>query len=78
MTNVHCSGSLCMISACQEVPCQRIGLQSFLIGVTVLTSMEQDDLARNRSGCEVPGTEVPFGGAGHGRTGMFRAVGPGN
>lgn len=43
--------------------------------------MEQYDLARYRSGCGVPGTGVALGGAGrerwYGRSGMFRAGGPG-
>ncbi|MDG9883161.1 orotidine-5'-phosphate decarboxylase [Pseudomonas sp. GD04058] len=45
MVNVHCSGGLRMMSACREVLDQRSGPQPLLIGVTVLTSMEQDDLA---------------------------------
>ncbi|MFC3609045.1 orotidine-5'-phosphate decarboxylase [Stutzerimonas tarimensis] len=45
MVNVHCSGGLRMMAACREVLDQRSGEQPLLIGVTVLTSMEQSDLA---------------------------------
>jgi len=45
MVNVHCSGGLRMMSACREVLAARSGAQPLLIGVTVLTSMEQEDLA---------------------------------
>lgn len=45
MVNVHCSGGLRMMSACRDVLEQRAGHKPLLIGVTVLTSMEQDDLA---------------------------------
>ena len=45
MVNVHCSGGLRMMSACREVLAKRSGLQPLLIGVTVLTSMEREDLA---------------------------------
>lgn len=44
MVNVHCSGGLRMMSACREVLAKRSGLQPLLIGVTVLTSMEREDL----------------------------------
>lgn len=78
MGNVHYSGSLCMMSACREVLGRRSGPQSLLIDVTVLTSMEQDDLARNRSGCGASGTEVALGGTGREfEYGSFRAIGPG-
>ncbi len=45
MVNVHCSGGLRMMSACREVLDQRTGAKPLLIGVTVLTSMEREDLA---------------------------------
>jgi len=45
MVNVHCSGGLRMMSACREVLEQRSGPKPLLIGVTVLTSMEREDLA---------------------------------
>lgn len=45
MVNVHCSGGLRMMQACREVLEQGTGTQPLLIGVTVLTSMEQSDLA---------------------------------
>lgn len=45
MVNVHCSGGLRMMQACREVLEQGTGPQPLLIGVTVLTSMEQSDLA---------------------------------
>ena len=45
MVNVHCSGGLKMMSACREVLEQHQGNKPLLIGVTVLTSMEQEDLA---------------------------------
>ncbi|AHL35321.1 orotidine 5'-phosphate decarboxylase [Pseudomonas brassicacearum] len=45
MVNVHCSGGLRMMAACREVLDQRSGPQPLLIGVTVLTSMEREDLA---------------------------------
>ncbi len=45
MVNVHCSGGLKMMHACREVLDQHEGHQPLLIGVTVLTSMEQSDLA---------------------------------
>ncbi|QBF27912.1 orotidine-5'-phosphate decarboxylase [Pseudomonas tructae] len=44
MVNVHCSGGLRMMTACREVLAQRSGPQPLLIGVTVLTSMEREDL----------------------------------
>lgn len=43
MVNVHCSGGLKMMQACREVLEQQ-NHQPLLIGVTVLTSMEQSDL----------------------------------
>ncbi len=45
MVNVHCSGGLRMMAACREVLDQRTGPKPLLIGVTVLTSMEREDLA---------------------------------
>lgn len=45
MVNVHCSGGLAMMAACREVLEQHRGTTPLLIGVTVLTSMEQSDLA---------------------------------
>lgn len=45
MVNVHCSGGLKMMAACREVLEQQQGQKPLLIGVTVLTSMEQGDLA---------------------------------
>src|SRR5690606_7425816 len=44
MVNVHCSGGLRMMAACRETLEQVNGNKPLLIGVTVLTSMEQDDL----------------------------------
>ncbi len=44
MVNVHCSGGLKMMAACSDVLAQR-STKPILIGVTVLTSMEQADLA---------------------------------
>ena len=45
MVNVHCSGGLRMMTACRESLEQLSGAKPLLIGVTVLTSMEQQDLA---------------------------------
>ncbi len=45
MVNVHCSGGLRMMTACRETLEQLSGAKPLLIGVTVLTSMEQQDLA---------------------------------
>lgn len=45
MVNVHCSGGLRMMSACREVLEAHQGAKPLLIGVTVLTSMEREDLA---------------------------------
>ncbi|WP_101496883.1 orotidine-5'-phosphate decarboxylase [Thiopseudomonas denitrificans] len=45
MVNVHCSGGLKMMAACREVLEQHQGSKPLLIGVTVLTSMEREDLA---------------------------------
>ena len=45
MVNVHCSGGLRMMSACREELERLAGNKPLLIGVTVLTSMEQSDLA---------------------------------
>jgi orotidine-5'-phosphate decarboxylase len=45
MVNVHCSGGLRMLSACREELDKINGPRPLLIGVTVLTSMEQSDLA---------------------------------
>jgi len=44
MVNIHCSGGLRMLAACREV-LQQVANPPLLIGVTVLTSMEQQDLA---------------------------------
>jgi hypothetical protein len=45
MVNVHCSGGLRMMAACREVLDQRSGPKPLLIGVTVLTSLNEADLA---------------------------------
>ena len=45
MVNVHCSGGLRMMAACRETLDKVGGPQPLLIGVTVLTSMEREDLA---------------------------------
>ncbi|MDO8698067.1 MAG: orotidine 5'-phosphate decarboxylase [Pseudomonadales bacterium RIFCSPLOWO2_12_59_9] len=45
MVNVHCSGGLRMMAACRETLEQISGPKPLLIGVTVLTSMEREDLA---------------------------------
>ncbi|SDH46121.1 orotidine-5'-phosphate decarboxylase [Pseudomonas panipatensis] len=45
MVNVHCSGGLRMMAACRETLNALNGPKPLLIGVTVLTSMERDDLA---------------------------------
>jgi orotidine-5'-phosphate decarboxylase len=45
MVNVHCSGGLRMMAACRETLDKLGGHKPLLIGVTVLTSMEQADLA---------------------------------
>lgn len=45
MVNVHCSGGLRMLAACRETLDKSTGGKPLLIGVTVLTSMEQGDLA---------------------------------
>ena len=45
MVNVHCSGGLRMMAACRETLDALSGPRPLLIGVTVLTSMEQSDLA---------------------------------
>lgn len=45
MVNVHCSGGARMMEACREVLDKNGGPRPLLIGVTVLTSMEQADLA---------------------------------
>ncbi|KIL05179.1 orotidine 5'-phosphate decarboxylase [Stutzerimonas stutzeri] len=45
MVNVHCSGGLRMMAACRETLAGVSGPAPLLIGVTVLTSMEQADLA---------------------------------
>lgn len=44
MVNVHCSGGTRMMTACREILEQRNGPNPLLIGVTVLTSMAQQDL----------------------------------
>jgi orotidine-5'-phosphate decarboxylase len=45
MVNVHCSGGLRMMAACRETLESMNGPKPLLIGVTVLTSMEREDLA---------------------------------
>ena len=45
MVNVHCSGGLRMMVACRDALDNVAGPKPLLIGVTVLTSMEQSDLA---------------------------------
>ena len=45
MVNVHCSGGLRMLTACREELDKSSSARPLLIGVTVLTSMEQSDLA---------------------------------
>ncbi|MBV2205400.1 MAG: orotidine-5'-phosphate decarboxylase [Pseudomonas sp.] len=45
MVNVHCSGGLRMMASCRETLDKIGGPAPLLIGVTVLTSMEQADLA---------------------------------
>ena len=45
MVNVHCSGGLRMLAACRETLDKLGGSKPLLIGVTVLTSMEREDLA---------------------------------
>lgn len=45
MVNVHCSGGLRMMVACRETLERLNGPKPLLIGVTVLTSMEREDLA---------------------------------
>ncbi|ENA30688.1 MULTISPECIES: orotidine-5'-phosphate decarboxylase [Pseudomonas] len=45
MVNVHCSGGLRMMTACRETLDTLSGPKPLLIGVTVLTSMEREDLA---------------------------------
>ncbi len=45
MVNVHCSGGLRMMAACRETLDKLTGPKPLLIGVTVLTSMEREDLA---------------------------------
>ena len=44
MVNVHCSGGLRMMAACRETLDALSGPKPLLIGVTVLTSMEQSDM----------------------------------
>jgi orotidine-5'-phosphate decarboxylase len=44
MVNVHCSGGLRMMAACRNELDKLAGPRPLLIGVTVLTSMERDDL----------------------------------
>ncbi|TWH64960.1 orotidine-5'-phosphate decarboxylase [Azomonas agilis] len=45
MVNVHCSGGVRMMAACREILDQSTNNRPLLIGVTVLTSLEQADLA---------------------------------
>ena len=52
MVNVHCSGGLRMMAACRNELDKLNGAKPLLIGVTVLTSMEQADLAE--IGLELP------------------------
>lgn len=44
MVNVHASGGRRMMEACREVLSRRSGAQPLLTAVTVLTSLEQEDL----------------------------------
>ncbi|GGI93311.1 orotidine-5'-phosphate decarboxylase [Halopseudomonas pertucinogena] len=44
MVNVHASGGRRMMEACREVLARRAGSQPLLTAVTVLTSLEQEDL----------------------------------
>ena len=44
MVNVHASGGRRMMEACREVLARRAGPQPLLTAVTVLTSLEQEDL----------------------------------
>lgn len=78
MVNVHCSGGLRMMAACRETLAGMAGPAPLLIGVTVLTSMEQDDLA-GIGGCRAAGAGTASGRScrpgGAGRTGVF---GPGS
>jgi orotidine-5'-phosphate decarboxylase len=55
MVNVHCSGGLRMMAACRNELDKLAGAKPLLIGVTVLTSMEQQDLAG--IGLDVPPQE---------------------
>lgn len=55
MVNVHCSGGLRMMSACRETLDGLSGVKPLLIGVTVLTSMDREDLAG--TGLDVPPQE---------------------
>lgn len=72
MVNVHCSGGLRMMSACREVLEQRSGPKPLLIGVTVLTSMEREDLAGIGLDIE-PQEQVPRpAGIGHRRDAFGR------
>ena len=45
MVNVHCSGGLRMMAACRNELDKLSGAKPLLIGVTVLTSMEREDLS---------------------------------
>ena len=45
MVNVHCSGGLRMMAACRNELDKLNGAKPLLIGVTVLTSMEREDLS---------------------------------
>ncbi len=64
MVNVHCSGGLRMMAACREVLEQRSGPKPLLIGVTVLTSMEREDLAGDRPGYRTSRASAAPGGPG--------------
>ena len=45
MVNVHCSGGLRMMAVCRDTLSGMAGPTPLLIGVTVLTSMDEGDLA---------------------------------
>lgn len=55
MVNVHASGGRRMMEACREVIDSKAGHKPMLIGVTVLTSMESEDLAE--VGVKTPAAE---------------------
>ena len=80
MVNVHCSGGLRMMAACRETLDKLAGAKPLLIGVTVLTSMEREDLA-GIGLCRTTNAGFAlsrFGRAsGVGRAGVFGAGGAG-